>query len=104
MVRIFSEVAAYAAAGEAVLLTVGHPKLKKMKLLEIRCVGSITQNTVVRITVNGEVRYDIIPTVADHTYLIEEEMKEATEIVATVVQRTAGAQTVGVSMVVDEEK
>ena len=104
MLRIFSDVAAYAAAGETVLLTVGHPKLKAMKLIEIRCVGSVTQDTVVRFTINGEVRYDIIPTVADHAYLIEEAMDEATEIVATVIQRTAGAQTVGVSIVVDEEK
>lgn len=104
MIRIFSDVAAYAAVAENILLTVGHPKLKKMKLLEIRVTGSITANTVCRITINGEVRYDIIPTVADHTYLIEEDMEEATEIVATVISRAVGAQTVGVSIVVDEEQ
>lgn len=102
MVRVYSDVAAYAAAGQAVLLTVGSPKLKPFKLLEIRVPSNLTLNTVVRFTVNGETRYDIVPSINDHAYVINEDFLEDTEIMATVITRTAGAQVVGVSMVIDE--
>jgi len=103
MIRIHSQVATYAAIQETLILTVGSPRFKPFKLLEIRVPTDTTLDTIVRFFINGETRYDIIPTVTDHAYVIDEAMAENTEITAVVMTRTAGAQLIGVSIVTDEQ-
>jgi len=103
MVRVHSEVAGYAAVGQAVQLVVGSPRFKPFKLLEVRVPTDTIANTIMRVFVNGETRYDLIPTVTDHAYLIDEEFPENTEIQFVVITRTATAQLIGVSAVTDEQ-
>ena len=102
MIRVHSNVGTYAAIGEVVLLTVGSPRFKPFKLLEIRVPTDTILDTRLRVFINGEVRYELIPTVTDHAYVIEENMSDNTEIQCVVVTNTAGAQLVGVSIVTDE--
>lgn len=104
MIKSRSAIAAYAAAGTTAILTFGAPPGVKYRILEIRAITSIAVETMINIWVNGDLRFQMPPTLIESVFTIDDDIPEGAEIRCEVVRAAATGQIIAVSVVYEDNE
>jgi len=98
----FSATVSVAATGITTLITRGVPVGKTWTLLEIRLPTSVMTRAIVTMLVKSAPRLQLVPSIYDNSYLIEDELTELTDFVFTLEKFDATATVIGLTILVDE--
>lgn len=104
MIRTYADVRTVAAVATTNVNLHGFMANERVRLLEFRTPSSAVALTIIRVFIDGTLKYELIPSVYDNVVVINEELPRGCAIDVAYVKADVTTQDLGIVAVVDIEE